>query len=499
MKPQRSSWILYGIIATIVITIAVQVYWNYKNYQTNKQQFINQVQISLDNAVEAYYADIAKKDRVMFVSMDASNLGNFPSFDKLRNVKTDSILRILGHDNFHNADTIIIDTKVEGNVKYSKETIDSLLNSAESSIRAKLAKFSDGVQQYKDSIRLFNEVSSLYISISEDSLDFKKLQSFLDIEFDRKQIALPYRFKKYHKNELIDELNVNSLPKKFLKTNAKSAYLKPNETVELQYANSTTAVLQKSMFGILLSTFLSLAIISSLLYLLRVIRRQKQLAEIKNDLISNITHEFKTPITTISTALEAIQHFDAIKDPEKTQKYLSISDKQLKKLHLMVEKLLETATLDSEKLLLKKETVDIVDFIQKITEKQRTLTSEKTLSFRSNVESLSTELDVFHFENAITNLIDNALKYGGDTIEVNVVKVLETIEIMVSDNGTPIDKSQREKIFDQFYRIPKGNTHDVKGFGIGLYYTKKIIEKHEGKIEIAPNTNHTIFKITLLK
>ncbi|MFK7749960.1 MAG: sensor histidine kinase, partial [Kordia sp.] len=423
MKQQRAtSWILYSIIATIAITIAVQVYWNYKSYQTNKQQFINQVQISLDNAVEAYYAAIAKKDRVMFVSMDASDLGDLPTFEKLKNVKTDSILRVFGHDNFHKADTIIIDTRVEGDVEYPKEIIDSLLNSAESSIRAKLAKFGDGVQQYKDSIRLFNEVSSLYISISEDSLNFKKLQSFLDIEFDRKQIALPYRFKKYHKNELIDELNVNSLPKKFLKTNAKSAYLKPNEKVELQYANITTAVLQKSMFGILLSTLLSLAIISSLLYLLRVIRKQKELAAIKNDLISNITHEFKTPITTVSTALEAIQHFGAMNDPEKTQKYLSISEKQLKKLHLMVEKLLETATLDSEKLLLKKESVNIVDFVSKTTDKQRTFSAKKTLSFRSNIEDLPMEVDPFHFENAITNLIDNALKYGGNTIEVNVAK-----------------------------------------------------------------------------
>jgi signal transduction histidine kinase len=196
--------------------------------------------------------------------------------------------------------------------------------------------------------------------------------------------------------------------------------------------------------------------------------------------------------------LEAIQHFGALKDPEKTQKYLAISDKQLTKLHLMVEKLLETATLDSENLLLQKEPLDVVDFIQKITEKQQALTTEKTISFSSNIERFSVDLDTFHFENAINNLIDNALKYGGDQIEVNVTKVLETIEITVADNGGTIDKSQREKIFDKFYRIPKGNTHNVKGFGIGLYYTKKIVEKHNGTIQLVPNTKHTIFKITLL-
>ncbi|WP_046758127.1 sensor histidine kinase [Kordia jejudonensis] len=496
MKSQRFSWILYFIIATIVTTVAVQVYWNYKNYQTNKKQFINQVQISLDNAVEAYYADIAKQDKLMFVSMDASNLGNLP---KIQNVNVDSILRHLDHQNFNHSDTIIIDTRVKEGKKFPQKTIDSLLVSAESTVRAKFSRFNDNLQKYKDSVQLFREVSSLYISISEDSLNFKKLQSFLDIEFKRKQIALPYQLKRYYAKELVAELNVDSLPSSFLKTYAKSTYSRPFEKLELRYANISKAVLKESSMGILLSTLLTLAIISSLLYLLNVINKQKQLAEIKNDLISNITHEFKTPITTISTALEAIQHFGAMKNPEKAQKYLSISEKQLKKLHLMVEKLLETATLDSEKLLLKKEPLDVVDFVEKITEKQQTLTTGKSIIFSSNTEYVQIDLDSFHFENAITNLIDNALKYGGDTIEVTISKVLETVEIKVIDDGNTIEKSQREKIFDKFYRIPKGNTHDVKGFGIGLYYTKKIIEKHNGTIQLVPDAKHTIFKITLPK
>ncbi|MCH2192831.1 hypothetical protein [Kordia sp.] len=99
MKQQRSSsWILYAIIATIAITIAVQIYWNYKNYTVNKQQFMNQVQISLDNAVEAYYADFAKQEKMMFVTMDASNLGNVPTFEQLKNMDIDSILRIFSHE-----------------------------------------------------------------------------------------------------------------------------------------------------------------------------------------------------------------------------------------------------------------------------------------------------------------------------------------------------------------------------------------------------------------
>jgi signal transduction histidine kinase len=234
-----------------------------------------------------------------------------------------------------------------------------------------------------------------------------------------------------------------------------------------------------------------------LFYLLKIINKQKELAEIKNDLISNITHEFKTPITTVSAALEAIETFNAIDDKEKTKKYLSISSLQLKKLHLMVEKLLETATLDSENLLLKKEEIDVVELVKNVSLKNELNLEQKNISFNSFKDKFTVTLDPFHFENAISNLIDNAIKYGGNKIELHLNLVLNNLEITIADNGNSIDKSQRDKIFDKFYRIPKGNTHDVKGFGIGLYYTKKIIEKHGGEIHLIPNSTNTIFKITL--
>ena len=273
--------------------------------------------------------------------------------------------------------------------------------------------------------------------------------------------------------------------------------LEENEAFKLIYNNPNIEALKRSSTGILLSLLLSLAVISSLFYLLKIINQQKELAEIKNDLISNITHEFKTPITTISTAIEAIENFNMINDKEKTKKYLSISSDQLKKLHLMVEKLLETATLDSEKLLLKKEPTNLIDLADKLTKKHQLITPNKIITFSSNIAELEKEIDSFHFENAISNLIDNAIKYGGKTIEVNINAVLNNTEISVADDGNGIEKHQQEKIFEKFYRVPKGNTHDVKGFGIGLYYTKKIIEKHDGFISLTSNPKQTVFKITL--
>ena len=231
--------------------------------------------------------------------------------------------------------------------------------------------------------------------------------------------------------------------------------------------------------------------------MLKIIQQQKELAAIKNDLISNITHEFKTPIATVSTAIEAIENFNVIDDKQKTQKYLTMSAVQLKKLHQMVEKLLETATLDSEQLMLKKETLDVVAMTEKLVNKYQLLSKNKTLIFSSNLQPIYLNIDVFHFENVISNLIDNAIKYGGSTIEIHINSILKSVEISIADDGDGIEKNQQEKIFDKFYRVPKGNTHDVKGFGIGLYYCKKIVEKHRGILVLSSNNNQTIFKITL--
>jgi two-component system phosphate regulon sensor histidine kinase PhoR len=123
--------------------------------------------------------------------------------------------------------------------------------------------------------------------------------------------------------------------------------------------------------------------------------------------------------------------------------------------------------------------------------------TKKNISFTTPIESIILEIDLFHFENAVSNLIDNAIKYGGDNIEINLHSVLNTLEISVADNGNGIEKNQQERVFDKFYRVPKGNTHDVKGFGIGLYYTKKIIEKHGGQIKVISNFENTTFKLVL--
>jgi signal transduction histidine kinase len=311
----------------------------------------------------------------------------------------------------------------------------------------------------------------------------------------RKNIAVDYSLQHFKADTLFQQFRKDSISALPLSVISGTTFLPKYQHLQISFSDPTILILKRSFTEIFLSLLLSLSILSCLMFLLRTIQKQKKIDVIKNDLISNITHEFKTPITTISTAIEGIKSFNTIDDKEKTNRYLDISGQQLKKLEIMVEKLLETASLNTDKLHLNKEALNIVDLIKSNVEKHQ-MSAEKILIFTSNQEESNWNIDVFHFENAVSNLIDNAIKYGGEKVAIEIMHTKNQLTIAVKDNGISIDKTHRDKIFDQFYRIPKGNIHDVKGFGIGLFYAKKIIEKHNGILELIPNSSETIFQIT---
>jgi signal transduction histidine kinase len=514
-KYQRT---FYLITATIITTIAVQFYWNYKNYEENKRQVTNEIQLSLDNAIEEYFAKIAKEEFTTIINLTeekgstSSNneikfdsiFRNSPNFRKIKSLmKKDTsnkkpefkITNIsLTSDDLLDAketDSIIKSMAKEFPLKQKKSKQKSTNN------RSNNFKYFSG-KKSADSLKLIKYLNPIFLSVASSSIEYDQLDSLLKNQLDKKNIPLQFVFNHLKKDTVFYTSNDSLISKNLSKgITSKSTYLKKDEKFKLLYNNSNTEAIKRSSFGIFLSLLLSLAVISSLFYLLKIIKQQKALASIKNDLISNITHEFKTPIATVSAAIEALENFNVLEDKTKTQKYLSMSSVQLKKLHQMVEKLLETATLDSEQLILKKETIDIVETIEKLVIKYQFLHSKKEIHFSSNLKPIYLKVDHFHFDNVISNLIDNAVKYGGNIIEITINSVLNTTEISVADDGNGIDKNQQEKVFDKFYRVPKGNTHDVKGFGIGLYYSKKIIEKHEGTLQLSAVKNSTLFKINL--
>ena len=500
MNLKKQHWTLYFITATIVLTIAVQLYWNYNNYLDNKQRVQNEIQSSLDIAIDEYYTDLSKSNFFTIIDYDSINIKS--SF--LKDVWNEDINSSKSKVSIS---SIKISSDYKGNVSSIPKILDSIFITDtiefefndEKITPKKLTKYQPEIQKFKinsDSLKFLKGIQSVAIALNNDEINFTRLDSIFTNQLSKKGIKTPHYLVLLEKNIKVRESNKAKDIELSLFSNSKSTFLRPDQNLRAYYKDPTIEALKKSSTGILLSLLLSISVIFCLIYLLKIISTQKELAEIKNDLINNITHEFKTPIATISTAVEAIESFNVIDNKEKTKKYAAISAFQIKKLHVMVEKLLETATLDSESLMLQKEPTNIVDLIAKIAKKFELLT-KKDIKFTTNIDSKILKIDLFHFENAISNLVDNAIKYGGDSIEINLNSVLNVTEISVADNGKGIEKSHQERIFDKFYRVPKGNTHDVKGFGIGLYYTQKIIGKHNGSINVSSSFNNTIFKLQI--
>lgn len=484
MDKKNYKWVVYFIGVTIFTTIAVQVYWNYREYELNKQNLISKVQQSLDNSVEAYFANITKSGIITFTSPNSKNSKDI-------------------------TDTIVVSTNSKWGLR--KKVDSTLQNIAKQKNQKPLfinsqrnhAFFTpnDVIPKNIDSL-----ISKVFISISRDTLDLEKLDKYLSEELKRTNIGIEYGmtydYFQWISDDNFDKKSIDykleNFPEKHLTVVSKSTYLPHRSHLELRFTNETAILLKNSFISILLSLILSISIIASLIYLLKTIYKQKQLAEVKNDLINNITHEFKTPIATISTALEAMKNFNALDDKVKAEKYISIANSQVANLNVMVEKILETAALNHQQLAINKQPVAIAALIGKVVENYKITAPEKTINFKNNIGDAVLKVDQFHFGNAIGNIIDNALKYGGKTMSVELSSLKNTVIIIIQDSGNGIPRNQKDKIFEQFYRIPTGNTHNVKGFGIGLYYTKNIIEKHGGTISVVYDANNaTLFKIVL--
>ena len=507
MNATKQHWTLYSITATIVLTIAVQLYWNYNNYVDNKQRVKNEIQNSLDTAIDEYYTNLSKSN--FFAIIDYDSINSKSSFLKdfwnedINSSKSKVSISSIKISSDYNGDTDVSKipkklAEIYGSSIFITDTINFEYNDKKVTPKTS-TKYQQEVQRLKinsDSLKFLKGIQSVAIALNNDEINFTKLDSIFTNQLSKKGIKTPHYLVLLEKDIKVGGSNKAKDIELSLFSNSKSTFLRPDQNLRAYYEDPTIQALKKSSTGILLSLLLSLSVIFCLIYLLKIISTQKELAEIKNDLINNITHEFKTPIATISTAIEAIESFNVADNKEKTKQYAAISAFQLKKLHVMVEKLLETATLDSESLMLQKEPTNIVDLIAKIAKKFELLT-KKEIKFTTNIDSKILKIDLFHFENAVSNLVDNAIKYGGDIIEININPVLNVTEISVADNGKGIDKSHQERIFDKFYRVPKGNTHDVKGFGIGLYYAQKIIEKHNGSINISSSFDNTIFKLQI--
>ena len=253
---------------------------------------------------------------------------------------------------------------------------------------------------------------------------------------------------------------------------------------------------------LLISIILIVIIIYTFSFTITVLVRQKKLSDMKTDFINNMTHEFKTPISTISLACEALSDKEMPKSESTYTSYVEMIREENSRLSMLSERILQTAVLEKGELKMHKELVDLHAIIREVIKSIRIQVEIKDGVIHSNLRASSSQLegDRIHLANLIYNLLDNANKYTPrkPVIRIRTENTEQGITLKVEDNGVGISKHQQKKIFEKLYRIPTGNIHDVRGFGLGLSYVKAIVDEQGGKISIESEMNkQTIFSIYL--
>ena len=269
-------------------------------------------------------------------------------------------------------------------------------------------------------------------------------------------------------------------------------------------AVEASAVFKNLIPQTLFSCLLLLSVSAAFYMIWKNMIRQRQLAELRNDLVSNMTHELKTPVSTIGVALEALSSFDAKNDPAKRKEYIDITRSEVSRLGLLIDKALNISLFENGKFTYDKQLINIqreAEWIKKTLQLQ--LESQQA-QIETNYEGQDFTIyaDQTHMVNVIHNLIENAIKYTSPPakIQLNLEETPDTVIVTVADNGPGIAKEHLPRIFDKFFRVPQGNQHNVKGHGLGLSYVAEVIKQMGGQIDVSSTVGQgTTFRIEMPK
>lgn len=257
----------------------------------------------------------------------------------------------------------------------------------------------------------------------------------------------------------------------------------------VRFPNKAATIIN-SLWFVAVFTALMLLTIVFFGYSMFVILRQKQLSELQTDFINNMTHEFKTPIATINVSTEVLQQNELIRSDPRLNRYAGIIKDQVMRLNTQVEKVLQVAKSERERMPIQPELIDMEELLLDMGPSLEIKVQEKKggrLIYDIQTEKTIVAADRLHLTNILHNLVDNAVKYSKDAPEITLSLTPHSpshVRLAVSDKGIGIPREHQKRVFDKFFRVPKGNVHDVKGFGLGLYYVKRVCREHRWQLEL---------------
>lgn len=265
-------------------------------------------------------------------------------------------------------------------------------------------------------------------------------------------------------------------------------HLGPQHTYAAAFPSMRIHLLKKITPQILFSGVLSVITIAAFVTLYKNLRSQERLMALKNDFISNVTHELKTPIATVSVALEALKDFHALKNPERTREYLGIAQHELNRLSLMTDKILKASAFEQQGITFVPGLVNVNDIIEEVLKSLTIVLDKKriTTSFDKKGAQFIIPGSEMHLTNVIYNLLDNAIKYSapGTNIRVAIGELPTEVVFTIQDQGIGIDPVHHTRVFEKFFRVPTGDVHNTRGYGLGLNYVSEVVRSHRGSITL---------------
>jgi two-component system phosphate regulon sensor histidine kinase PhoR len=359
-------------------------------------------------------------------------------------------------------------------------------------VQVALQQVAEHLMQYYNMQSPSNDVveqlsENYFVVMINSQIDGKLLEDLLKAEFTKRNLLTDFEYGIYDcQNEQMvygNYVSVESIPEN-------KGLLKELPKWEAQpyyfgvYFPNRASTLVGQMGIWLFSSGMFFVVLIFFSYAVVVILRQKRLSEVQKDFINNMTHEFKTPISSIQVSVDLLKKLLPTNNP--SEKYLQVIHEQTIRLKEQIERILQISWLEQTQNHLRLKKVDLNHTIQKTVESFQVLIEKKHAQIHLDLQVQHSQIqaDEFHLGNILHNLLDNALKYSPENPQITIRTTLETHHIccIIQDNGIGISKNDQEKIFDKFFRVHTGNLHNVKGFGLGLYYVKEMMKAHKGKV-----------------
>lgn len=349
--------------------------------------------------------------------------------------------------------------------------------------------------------KIVNELVYVGVRNIEERVDPKLLDSLLRAELEGQGVKTNFEFNVFSHREGIfvfsaDKNQTHKLENSpfFVNLFPNDVYFKP-DTLIVYFPEQSIFLLRSMWLLLVASGLFVIIIIGAFFYTIKSLLKQKKISEIRNDFVNNMTHEFKTPVSTISLACEALEDPAMSSDKSTSSRYLDIIRKENRRLGTLIERVLQTAVLDKGTLKLKREPLSIHQLIHEAMDNIALQAKQRNaiLDFRPSANKDQVSGDRIHLTNVIYNLLENALKYSTGIPDVTIEtknSSSQWVEIIVRDKGIGIKREDQRRIFEKLYRVPTGNVHDVKGFGLGLSYVKAIVELHAGEVMVDSEPGH---------